>query len=447
LWWHTNDGLLFTIEKLIYGGEGLARLPADERGRGKAVFLPFVLAGEKVEASITQERPGFARAHVEDILEASPQRLAARCRYFERCGGCNYQHASYQEQLKIKTSVLKENLQRLAKLELPEEPVVHPSPPWNYRNRSRLQVRSEGDFELGYFKISSDGVLPVEECPISSPLINRAIGVLWELGRSRRIPAALREIELFADADDARLLVELYLDSRLDGRARATAGEAIADQLCGALPEVATVYAFGQNISRARRVGHTSDAPGRVIYPGEFRYRSGTAAFRVSGGSFFQVNRFLVEELATLVTRGSGGELALDLYAGVGLFTVGLAERFRHIVGVESAQSSAADLKHNCPPNVKTVHAPVDAYFAGKGARSRPQLVVADPPRAGLGERVAQALVKLDSPRIRYVSCDPATLARDLSLLRTGGYRVEQVHLIDLFPQTYHIESVVELVR
>jgi len=442
-----NEVLLFTIEKLIYGGEGLARLPADQRGRGKAVFLPFVLAGEKVEASITEERPGFARAQVEHILEASPKRLAARCRYFERCGGCNYQHTSYQEQLKIKTSVLKENLQRLAKLELQEDPVVHPSLPWNYRNRTRLQVGSEGDFELGYFKVSSHVVLPVEECPISSPLINRAIGVLWELGRGGRIPAELREIELFADADDARLLIELYLDPRLDGSARATAGAAAADQLCAALPEVAVVYAFGQNISTVRNVGHASKAPDWAIHRSEFRYRSGRAAFRVSGGSFFQVNRFLVEELATLVTSACSGELALDLYAGVGLFTVGLAERFRHIVAVESSQSSAADLKDNCPPNVKTVHAAVEAYLAGKGARSRPELVVADPPRAGLGERVAKALVKLDPPRIRYVSCDPATLARDLGPLRAGGYRVEQVHLVDLFPQTYHIESVVELVR
>src|SRR5215472_3512059 len=162
-----------TIEKLIYGGDGLARLPADERGRGKAVFLPFVLPGEKVEASITDEKPGFAWATVDEILEPSQERTSASCPYFERCGGCHYQHTNYEEQLEIKKAILKENLYRLAKLDLEAEMAVHPSPPWNYRNRTRMQVRTEPEFALGFFKVSSHALLAVEECPISSPLINR----------------------------------------------------------------------------------------------------------------------------------------------------------------------------------------------------------------------------------------------------------------------------------
>ena len=145
--------------------------------------------------------------------------------------------------------------------------------------------------------------------------------------------------------------------------------------------------------------------------------------------------------------RARSGEVALDLYAGVGLFSVALAASFRHIVAVESSQGSAVDLKYNSPRNVKAVRSTVDAYLADRGAKLRPDLVVADPPRAGLGERVARSLARISAPRLTYVSCDPATLARDLVTLTGAGYRVEQVHLIDLFPQTYHIESVVELVR
>jgi 23S rRNA (uracil1939-C5)-methyltransferase len=167
----------------------------------------------------------------------------------------------------------------------------------------------------------------------------------------------------------------------------------------------------------------------------------------VSGGAFFQVNRFLVEELVKVVTGNRSGELALDLYAGVGLFSLALGASFRHIVAVESSQGSAGDLKYNCPPNGKAVRATVDDYLAAKGAKVRPELVVVDPPRAGLGERVSRELAKLETRRVTYVSCDPATLARDLVALTAGGFRVEQVHLMDLFPQTYHIESVVELVR
>jgi len=440
--------LTLTIEKLVYGGDGLARLPADERGRGKAVFVPFVLEGEKITASIFEAKTGFARAHAENILEPSPERIQPSCPYFQRCGGCHYQHTSYENQLSIKSAILRESLRRTAKLELKSQIEVHPSPPWNYRNRTRLQVRSDSTFALGYFKTSSHELLPVEQCPISSPLINRAIGVLWELGRSGQIPPTLREIELFADQDEARLQVEFYLDSREDKNKRAQAGESLAHRLREALPEVANAYAFAQSIQSARGIqGQITKEPDWALKTDEFRYRTRTASFRVSGGSFFQVNRHLVDELVTLVTANRSGELALDLYAGVGLFTAALAASFRHTIAVESSQSSAADLKYNVPPNVKAVRSTVDEHLAAKGAKLHPDLVIVDPPRAGLGERVARNLAKLGVPRITYVSCDPATLARDLVHLTGGGYRVEQVHLVDLFPQTYHIESVVHLVR
>jgi len=445
--------LNLTIEKLIYGGDGLARLPADERGRGKAVFMPFVLEGEKVVASITEEKPGFARAQAEKVLEPSAERSEPHCPHFQRCGGCHYQHARYDHQLAIKVAILEENLRRLAKLELQSELRVHPSPPWNYRNRTRLQVRADSGFALGYFKVSSQELLPVEQCPISSPLINRALGALWELGRAGQIPAELRAVELFADADDARLQVELYVGPQEDKDQRTQAGQALGERLRETLSEVASVYLFAHSIQSARGAeGHTpqvqtTEELDRAQETGEFRYRTKTSSFRVSGGSFFQVNRFLVDELVTIATSGGSGELALDLYAGVGLFTTVLASSFRHTIAVESSQSSAADLKYNVPPNVKAVRSTVDAYLAAKGAKLHPDLVIVDPPRAGLGERVARNLAMLGPPRLTYVSCDPATLARDLIPLTAGGYRIEQVHLVDLFPQTYHIESVVQLVR
>jgi 23S rRNA (uracil1939-C5)-methyltransferase len=440
--------LTLTIEKLIYGGDGLARLPADEHGRGKAVFVPFVLEGEKIAASILEEKPGFARARAEDILEASSERIQPSCPYFQRCGGCHYQHTSYENQLTIKAAILHENLRRIAKLELQSELKVHPSPAWNYRNRTRLQVRADSAFAVGYFKMSSHELLPVEQCPISSPLINRALGVVWELGRAGQVPPTLREIELFADQDDARLQVELYLDPREDKGKRTQAGQSLAGRLREALPEIANVYVFAQSIQSARGVqGNITEELDWALEAEDFRYRTKTASFRVSGGSFFQVNRHLVDELESLVTANRSGELAVDLYAGVGLFATSLASSFRHTIAVESSQSSAADLKYNVPPNVKAVRSTVDEYLAAKAAKLHPDLVIVDPPRAGLGERVARNLAKLGAPHVTYVSCDPATLARDLVHLTAGGYRVEQVHLVDLFPQTYHIESVVQLVR
>ena len=177
-----------TIEKLVYGGEGLARLPADERGPGKAVFVPFVLPGETVEAALREEKPGFGRARLERVLSPSEQRVAPRCPYFQRCGGCHYQHTDYAHQLEIKASILKENLRRIAKLELDKDLEIHASPPWHYRNRARFKVQTAPEFAMGYYKFNSHELLAVEDCPISSPLINRALAAAWQLGRGGTVP-------------------------------------------------------------------------------------------------------------------------------------------------------------------------------------------------------------------------------------------------------------------
>jgi 23S rRNA (uracil1939-C5)-methyltransferase len=437
-----------TIEKLIYGGDGLGRLPADEKGRGKAAFVPFTLPGEKVDITVREEKPGFVRAAATRIVEPSPLRIEGRCPYFQHCGGCHYQHADYQEQLKIKEDILKENLRRLAKMELATGLKVHASPPWNYRNRTRMQVRVDPGFTVGYFKGSSHVMMAIESCPISSPLLNRAIEVIWRSGRDGKVPAELREIELFANEDDTQLQVELYVDPHADKARRTQSAQAFGEQLRGEMPEVVSVYVFAQTIGVARgEQWHVTEQADWTFRPGEFRYSTKAGALRVSGGSFFQVNRFLVDELVGIVAGGRSGEVALDLYAGVGLFSMALAPSYGHIVAVESSQGSAPDLKYNSPRNVKAVRSTVDTYLADRGAKLRPDLVVVDPPRAGLGERVARSLAQMGAPRLTYVSCDPATLARDLVTLTGAGYRVEQVHLVDLFPQTYHIESVVELVR
>jgi 23S rRNA (uracil1939-C5)-methyltransferase len=436
------------IEKLIYGGDGLARLPANERGPGKTVFVPGVLEGERVEAILVEEKPGFARARVDRLLEPSPNRIEPPCPYFSRCGGCDYQHTGYDHQLEIKAAILRETLRRQGKIELDTDLVLHRSPEWHYRNRTRFQVRNAPEFVAGFFVSRSHNVLAVTECPISSPLVNRALSAVWSLGQDGAVPEDLREIEFFADAEDARLLVELLFDGRTNAVQRAHDAQAFRSRLQEVLPEIVSGIASAQ-VRTPERGAHppSPPKPDWTFGEGEFRYRVGSETLRASGGSFFQVNRYLVEDLSSIVTQQREGELALDLYAGVGLFTVSLAKAFRHVVAVESSQSSAADLKYNCPPNTKVVRTTVDEYLAGKAARTLPEYVVVDPPRSGLGERVARALGKLGAPRITYVSCDPATLARDLVHLKTAGYRVEQAHLVDLFPQTYHLESVLQLAR
>jgi 23S rRNA (uracil1939-C5)-methyltransferase len=446
--------LLLTIEKLIYGGDGLARLPADDRGQGKAVFVPFVLAGEKVEASLAQQKSGFARARVDSIVEPSQHRIHPRCPYFTQCGGCHYQHTSYEHQLQIKTEILRETLRRTAKVDLPFDIVVHSSPPWNYRNRSRLQVQPGPSFAAGYFRMSSHALLAVEQCPISSPLINRGIAALWQSGRAGKVPGGVREVEFFANADDTQLL----LDVECAGQARRAAVRSWAEELRAALPEITGVVAFREPNPGDKKAG----APEVLVTVGDshLMYKTERSTYRVSAGSFFQTNRHLTDELVRIVTASQSGELALDLYAGVGLFSTALARDIHHIVSVEMSQTSSADLSYNQASNGEVIQATTEQYLArgensgrvGKGTVlphniHKPDLAVIDPPRSGLGERVAQLLATLGAPRVVYVSCDPATLARDLVILLAAGYRIEQLHLVDLFPQTYHIESVVHLAR
>lgn len=438
--------MLLTIEKLIYGGDGLARLAPDATGRGKAVFVPFVLTGEQVDAQITEERPGFVRARVDRIVQESPERIAPRCPYFARCGGCHYQHTNYAHQLEVKREILLETLRRTAKLELPCELQVVSAEPWQFRNRTRLKLRTSPEFAVGYFRHASHELLPVRECPISSPLLNRVIASLWALEAEIVRYPELREVQLFANHAEDGVMLELYA-ARAGEKAH---WQPLADALANAVPELigTTVFEYAlardgdedQPVASRSGVVHTFGAKSMEYAVGEYRYR-------VSAGSFFQTNRYLSEKLVSLVTADYAGTNALDLFAGTGLFSLPLAKTFVRVASVEASPFSGADLRVNAEgKTIKAVERDT-ASFLDSASDQRYDLVVVDPPRTGLGERTARKLARLKTGRIVYVSCDPSTLARDLRVLMESEFRVEQANLIDLFPQTFHMESVFHLAR
>ncbi|MDP9269138.1 MAG: 23S rRNA (uracil(1939)-C(5))-methyltransferase RlmD [Acidobacteriota bacterium] len=458
-----------TIEKLVYGGDGLARLaPEPGRERGKTVFVPFVLPGEVAEVTTMESKPGFERAQLDALVIASEKRIEPGCQYYGACGGCHYQHIRHEDQLNYKSEILRETLLRTAKLDWTDAIRAHPSQhlsqTWNYRNRTRMRVQ-HAPFALGYFKFASHELLAVASCPISSELINRAIAATWELGRAGKLPKTVREIEFFVNAADDKLLLEVFfqvdrVETKTGETPAATAAEttpasdpnspidtkAVGEAFAAALPELQGVAFFG---TRMRRDEVVCDDAGPLLTSGtpELRYATAAGEFRVSAGSFFQTNRFLTDKLIELVTNDRAGKLALDLYAGVGLFTVPLAKTFEKVVAVESSLASVKDLHANAPENVRVFQSTTERYLEQLPKKIKPELVVVDPPRAGLGEKVARKLAELAAPRLTYLSCDPATLSRDLRLLLESGYRTEQVHVIDLFPQTFHIESLVQLVR
>ncbi len=456
--------LNLTIEKLIYGGEGLARLqegalprapkkvtskkhgePVDApHAQGKAAFVPFVLEGERIEATVTEEKPGFIRARADKILKTSPQRIEPHCPYFLKCGGCHYQHTSYENQLRIKSTIFTETVRRIAKVDLPQPPTVHPSEAWKYRNRTRMKVHGGSRFAIGYYRFGSHDLLPVEECPISSPLINQTIAALWTLGRTGVVPTHIEEIELFANADDSALLLEMNLDNHSE-QAGHDVVEFVTD-LRRAVPAISGVALFRKHGDSLRHEVVPQNLRGTFGVE-SMLYGTKHYQYQVSVGSFFQTNRFLTDTMVDLVTSGETGDYALDLYCGVGLFSLPLSQNFREVAAVEAAPYSYHDLRKNVPSNVSAYHARTEEFLVGTQEIAHFDYVLVDPPRGGLGEPVARKLVHFAPPKITYVSCDPATLARDLKVLIEGGYKIRETHLIDLFPQTFHIESIIKLAK
>jgi 23S rRNA (uracil1939-C5)-methyltransferase len=436
------------IEKLVYGGDGLARLPADAHGRGKTVFLPYVLPGEQVDANLIQSRSGFSRAKLNAVLTPSPDRVTPECPYFGQCGGCEYQHINYEAQLGYKVEILRETLRRTAKLQLEIEVQTHSSQPWQYRNRTRLHIRHSPEFVLGYFRGNSHELMTVELCPISSPLINQGISAVWELGRMGKVPSAVHGLQFFANHNDEAMLLELYLLSEEDrGKLTEFAGAVMAQ-----VPAIAGVILF---VTSPVEDESRQLAPLSAIHTGlstaigadQLVYHAAWHDYRVSGGSFFQTNRYLVDELLNVATDGIEGETAFDLYAGVGLFTVPLAKKFGTVIAVEASPNAVRDLQHNVPVGVKIVRATTEAFLQKQATQYKPDFVLLDPPRGGLGEKATAALCRTAAKVVTFVSCDPATLSRDLRLLLESGFKVEQAHLFDQFPQTAHMETVLRLVR
>lgn len=421
-----------TIEKLVYGGDGLARLPA-EGGRAQTVFIPFVLPGEEVEIGRVQTRKGFGRAQNAKVLAASPQRIEPGCQYFYSCGGCHYQHADHDYQLAQKREIFLEAVRRGTKRELDIEVQTHSAEPWHYRNRTRMHV-AHAPFKIGYYRTHSRDLLAIKQCPISSPLINTLLQAIWESIAQHPLPPSLQEVEFFCDHADSAVLLEFYGEPNLiRGHQRLLEEFCVALQAKHPALQGAAYFTAG-------------DFSGKRLWSWgaeSMQYKIGADTFRVQAGSFFQTNRHLAAKLSSLATQGLSGESAFDLYAGTGLFTLPLSRGFAQVHAVESSPLSFDDLKRNAPANV-IPHAQETLAFLNK-IKEEPDAIVVDPPRAGLGAEVASAIALLAPAKFVYVSCDPATLSRDLLVLLESGYSIREVHLLDMFPQTFHMESVVRL--
>ncbi len=420
---------LVEIAKPIYGGAFLARV------EGKAVFVPLTLPGELARVRITQDKRGYSTAEPEEILNPSPERVAPHCSHFGSCGGCHYQHTGYETQLAFKQTILRETLER-AGVQPPEEVGVLSANPWAYRNRIRLAFDAQGN--PGYRGRRSNVVVPIRECPIASPLLVQAALASAEIARGLSWLPRPTEISLFSNADESALLASASTSSRDPGHFAqwARALEERIPALKGA--ELQAQAPAGKHIRTIAEWNWGSPS---------LTYLAAGFDYRVDRGAFFQVNRWLVDALVERVAAGQSGKLAWDLFAGVGLFARKLTGSFERVVAVESAQASKAALVHNLQGTTgEAIHAETLPFLL-RQSTEKPDLIVVDPPRTGLGPETTTLLAKIAAARLVYVSCDPATLARDLRPLLASGYRIQFLTLADLFPQTFHIETVAHLIR
>jgi len=399
------------VENWAYGGEVIARLPD-----GRAVFIPFALPGEKVRIELVEEKRGFARARLLEVLEPSPDRTEPRCRHFEVCGGCHYQHLEYDQQLAAKTTALRDTLTRIGKFKPQElDSVLQPFVPsplaWNYRNHIQFHLDAEGN--LGYLAQRSDSVVPIVECFLPEPVLNQ----VWPLLEFEPIPALKRvglrsgieeEVMLVLETDDDEGL-EFSLDIPL-----------LAVQIG---PESLHVL---------------SDSAELEVEVLDY-------TFQVTAGSFFQVNtpmagKMVEHLLAYLPLRPES--IVLDVYCGVGLFSAFIASEVGRLIGIEENPMAVEDFSVNLDAfdNVEIYEAAAEDVMPGLDVR--PDIILVDPPRAGLALPVLDAIIALQPEMLAYVSCDPATFARDAKRLRKAGFVLEQLTPFDLFPQTYHIETI-----
>jgi 23S rRNA (uracil1939-C5)-methyltransferase len=398
------------LEKHAYGGDAMGRLKD-----GRAVFVPFGLPGERVRVRLAEEKRGFARGELLEILEASPHRITPRCVHFGVCGGCHYQNLPYEEQLQAKTEILRDQLKRIGRIENPPVQQMVPSPsPWNYRNHVQFHLTEES--RLGYVRADVPKVFAITECHLPAGSINSLWPQLeFEPGTN------LERVSVRAGKDDDLML--------------------ILESVSPESPEL--------EIEAQISVTHVFEENAVVIAGNDHIMISVLGrAFRVSAASFFQVNTAMAEKmvdhlLANLPVSQSG--TLLDVYCGAGLFSAFLAVKCGRLIGIEFSPSACEDFSFNLDEfeNVELYEGLAEEILpALVGRIANPTYILVDPPRAGLEKRVTDGILALKPEVIAYVSCDPSTLARDAGRLLNGGYRLKDVTPFDLFPQTYHIESI-----
>jgi len=400
------------ILSLVYGGEAMGRLED-----GRAVFVPCALPGERVRVRLTEQKRSFARAELLEVIQASPDRVKPDCAFAVKCGGCHYLHMNYPAQLRAKEDIIRNQFQRIAGIAYPPVEKVIASPQeLHYRNSIQFHLDPSG--RLGFQAPGSHKLAPVSDCLLCAPAINEILPSLDFEGSS-----GLERVQVRVGVNDDALIV---LESK----------DPVPPDFSLDLPISVVFVGPG---------GFEENEPLVLAGDDYLVMEASQRDFRVSAGSFFQVNipqaenmiRYLLDHLPLSPTAH-----VLEVYAGVGLFSAFLAPRVAHLTAVEMSSSAIDDFAFNLDEfdNVDLFAGAAEDVLRGLDQKS--DTILVDPPRSGLALPALDAILQMEAPFLAYVSCDPSTLARDVKRLQAGGYQLQRVQPFDMFPQTYHVETV-----
>lgn len=414
---NTSESFQITIEKLVYGGSGLGR------HNGKVVFVPFSLPGDRLLVRPVTEKKKYIQAEIIEIIKPGNGRIMPACPHFSKCGGCHWQQLEYPGQVDTKRQILEEIFHHRFP-QTRDLPIVMKAcaQPFGYRSRARLQLRGTGSKAVvGFFRHGSRRVEDIESCPLFRPSLNEALSSLRQYKRKVDCDAKPLEINIACSEEEGS-----WTTMRIESEVNEGISVLIGDP----------------------------QSEGTIL-----RRRVGEFLYSISPNVFFQANDFMTPELMELVResiKSAGSGSALDLFAGAGLFSLPLACQFEEVTAVEASSAASKFCSDNARAagfgHVRTVCSDVSAWMdsvqpAEASRNSKFDLIVLDPPRTGAGPDIMKKIGDWAPSTILYISCDPQTLVRDLAVISAGDYTIDLVKGLDMFPQTYHFETVVKLSR
>jgi len=431
--------LTLKVEKLIYGGWGLARANFSGGISKQVVFIPDVLPGEEVKARLTTWRKGYAKAQFIEVLTPSPHRSHPPCPVFGTCGGCHLQHMNHTAQVMYKQTMLQETLQRIGQITALPLPMIATPEPYHYRHRVQLKLLRQGNsLKMGLYQRETHELVTIEGCPILHPEIEHAMKILQESIQNgllfMRHPT---EMHLQYSTHTGQFLIVFYAE--------------------GVMPAGLTEFytTLKAHLPLAGMVAYSQNQRQEVRGQPFLLYNLKGMIFRISGQSFAQpnwnMNQIITDQILAYAQL-KGDETVLELYSGMGNFSLFLAQQACRIISLESSLQAVKDAKYNARlnhvSNLELHHCNVQEGLT-QLLKNPPtlNLVLLDPPRQGAGQPVLKQISRLQPSRILYLSCNPATLARDLKFLLNCGYCLERIQPFDFLPQTYHLEVLAELLK